>query len=339
MKYKCIIWGTILKYYNQEVLQLLPDKRPPYYKEMPQMDKCEFYNPRAGGKYIISSIQEKGFSVAGALCILDKNDNLRKLNSKEKVKISGYIAQENLNNNPPDLSKKMQDRNWLNKLLSIHIPDQDKREELLFKGLVKWLPDIDSVVSISNIDNIPFGTDNITPFLYALSYCERLGELYELLKALKEAKDIEIEGKSHVGGGGEEITITKQGRKRIKEPQSGVLNQDSDKAFIAMWIDSSMNSLKRSIEQAIKKAGYTPLRIDDKIHNNKIDDEILSEIKKSKFMVCDITSEDWFKPRASVFFEAGYAKKKGIPVIWTCDKKMQEAHFYSFDTRQYQCLF
>ena len=40
-----------------------------------------------------------------------------------------------------------------------------------------------------------------------------------------------------------------------------------------------------------------------------------------------------------MYFEAGYAKGKGIPVIWTCSEKMKTAQSNSFDTRQYKCLF
>ena len=41
-----------------------------------------------------------------------------------------------------------------------------------------------------------------------------------------------------------------------------------------MWIDPSMNRLKQNIEKAVRNAGYESLRIDDKKHNNKIDNEI-----------------------------------------------------------------
>lgn len=73
-----------------------------------------------------------------------------------------------------------------------------------------------------------------------------------------------------------------------------------------------------------------------KEHSNKIDDEILVEINTSRFLVCDLTSEKE-KPRGNVYFEAGYALGKNIPIIWTC-KKAREKDI-SFDIRQYNCLF
>ena len=93
------------------------------------------------------------------------------------------------------------------------------------------------------------------------------------------------------------------------------------KAFIAMWFNVSMNALNEEIQKGIRQAGYEPLRIDEKEYNNKIDDQILSDIDQSHFIVCDLTSESE-KPRGSVYFEAGYATKgKGSDyIIWTCNK-------------------
>ena len=103
-----------------------------------------------------------------------------------------------------------------------------------------------------------------------------------------------------------------------------------------MWFDKSMNHLRDSIEKAVKNTGYNPVRIDNKEHLNKIDDEILLEIKKSRFIICDLTSEKE-KPRGSVYFEAGYAMGKNIPIIWTCDKSLEKER--AFDIQNYNCLF
>ena len=92
-----------------------------------------------------------------------------------------------------------------------------------------------------------------------------------------------------------------------------------------------LSNLKRSIEKAIKNASYVPLRIDDKKHINKIDDEILSEIEKARFVICDLTSEEK-QPRGSVYFEAGYAKGKNIPIIYTCNERLKTE--IPFDIRQ-----
>jgi nucleoside 2-deoxyribosyltransferase len=74
------------------------------------------------------------------------------------------------------------------------------------------------------------------------------------------------------------------------------------------------------------------LALDKKEHNNKIDDEIIAEILRSKFLVADFTCEKE-KVRGGVYFEAGFAMGLGIPVIWTVAKEsLDDVHF---DTRQY----
>ena len=110
-------------------------------------------------------------------------------------------------------------------------------------------------------------------------------------------------------------------------------NSESSKAFIAMWFDPSVqDAYDISIEPAIRDAGYDPIRIDKKLHNNKIDDEIIAETRRSRFIVADFThGEDG--ARGGVYFEAGFAKGLNIPVIFTCRKDMfDQVHF---DTQQY----
>jgi len=76
----------------------------------------------------------------------------------------------------------------------------------------------------------------------------------------------------------------------------------------------------------------TTIRIDKKEHNNKIDDEIIAEIRRSRFLIADFTCERK-NVRGGVYYEAGFAQGLGIPVIWTCkDTSLTDLHF---DTRQY----
>ncbi|MGI3902550.1 MAG: hypothetical protein ACRYGP_16520 [Janthinobacterium lividum] len=107
----------------------------------------------------------------------------------------------------------------------------------------------------------------------------------------------------------------------------------SDQAFVAMWFDPSMNEAYTSgIEPAIRACGYASMRIDAKEHANKIDDEIIAEIRRSRFLVADFTSAR-DQPRGGVYYEAGFAMGLAKPVIWTCRSDMiGNVHF---DTRQF----
>jgi nucleoside 2-deoxyribosyltransferase len=106
----------------------------------------------------------------------------------------------------------------------------------------------------------------------------------------------------------------------------------SHQAFVAMWFHPDMNAAwERGLQKGITNAGYRPLRIDNKEHANKICDEIISEIRRSRFVVADYTGQ-----RGGVYYEAGFAAGRDLPVILTCRKDdMTNLHF---DIRQYNCI-
>lgn len=99
-----------------------------------------------------------------------------------------------------------------------------------------------------------------------------------------------------------------------------------------MWFDTKMDQFhKEVLECAIDKAGFKPLRIDKYDHVNKIDDEIIVQIKNSRFILADFSGH-----RGDVYFEVGYAIGQGIPVVWLCNEKdLEDLHF---DIRQYNCI-
>ena len=104
----------------------------------------------------------------------------------------------------------------------------------------------------------------------------------------------------------------------------------SSQAFVAMWFDQAMDAAwNHGIKPAVERAGYKPYRVDDDPSNlGRIDAKIETEIKRSRFLVADVTGG-----RQGVYYEAGYAMGLGLPVIWSVrDGCMGDMHF---DTRQY----
>lgn len=125
--------------------------------------------------------------------------------------------------------------------------------------------------------------------------------------------------------------LTVQGYGHLDEIDNAV--KDSAKAFVAMWFDESLDEAwENGILPAINDAGYEAVRIDQKEHLNKIDDEIIAEIRRSRFLVADFT-QGVDGARGGVYYEAGYAHGLKIPVIFTCRKDtLDKVHF---DTRQF----
>uniref|UniRef100_UPI002FCBECA0 hypothetical protein n=1 Tax=Brevundimonas sp. TaxID=1871086 RepID=UPI002FCBECA0 len=137
---------------------------------------------------------------------------------------------------------------------------------------------------------------------------------------------------------GDYALLTSSGWDRLDGTRIG--GSDSLQVFVAMWFHQSTDEVyTNGIALAIKDAGYEPFRIDAKEHNNKIDDEIIAEIRRSRFLVSDFTSEvlvadgvSHHVPRGGVYYEAGFARGLGMEVI-SC-VRADQISLVHFDTRQ-----
>ena len=139
-----------------------------------------------------------------------------------------------------------------------------------------------------------------------------------------------LRGKGWIDEIGSGFSVLVEGFGQVAD---AVTNVDSSQAFVAMWFGDEMNAAyEQGIEPAIREAGYRPMRIDRKPDLNKIDDEIIAEIRRSRFLVSDFTHGKK-GPRGGVYFEAGFAHGLNIPVIFTCRNDMVDQ--LHFDTRQY----
>ena len=99
-----------------------------------------------------------------------------------------------------------------------------------------------------------------------------------------------------------------------------------------MWFDASTNEAWLSgFEPGIKAAGYRPVRLDKEDYVGGVTDEIMTQIRRSRFVVVDYTGH-----RNSVYFEAGFAAGLGLTVIQTC--RADEAADLHFDIRHLNTL-
>jgi hypothetical protein len=198
------------------------------------------------------------------------------------------------------------------KLSSASIPDNaiEKIDKILLYINKKAPTDAKGIVIIADKDYpIAYAKDNIE-FSF---YLHKAVEL-EYLEDCKSGR----------------FRLNLEGWKRLGKL---IINQPkADKAFVAMWFDGNMKSdYEKGIKPALIEAGYKPpFRVDDTPHNEKTDEKIIKEIKKSSLLVADFTGN-----RSGVYFEAGLAMGLGIPIIWSCKDEEKHRDKLHFDTNHY----
>ncbi|WP_217351867.1 hypothetical protein [Ruegeria sp. HKCCD8929] len=300
---QCPIWGT-------------PAHRNPSVLG----DVDEIYSPRAGGK----------FQISGSAASTDKH--------RKQASLSRTIFEFNYRGETPNITSAEIARAHIDE--NVPVPEKYDRFIACIAHLFPKL-----------------GKDCATSSLWK-------GESSWIIQAaLGSQKAID-------GGEREEISLlineaNQQGHIQLFQPKEqvfrlsytghlyaselGVTLSKSDKIFVAMWFGSHEQTTlyHDAIAPAIQNAGYLPVRIDNTEHNEKIDDQIIAEIRKSKAVIVDLTCglakpEGWStselvgSPRGGVFYEAGFAKGLGLPVIWTVKADIADVeNVVHFDIRQF----
>ena len=261
-------------------------------------------SPRAGGRY----------------CIADRATAMLQSQDEDlKARLTSWlIEQRRLGVDCPKIFSTDVDEIEQRRSLSVH-----QRADNLLRYIQKQTPKI----------GIPFGchihkTDPF--FMGTLAWSEST----KSEEVLYLANSLEMQGwlsPEHQALGYLGYGITVEGYTYLAEIDHAVT--DSLQAFVAMWFDESMDEVwEKGLRPAIRDAGYKALRIDRKEHLNKIDDEIIAELRRSRFLVADFTQGET-GPRAGVYYEAGFAYGLNVPVVFTCRKDtLKNIHF---DTRQY----
>jgi hypothetical protein len=164
----------------------------------------------------------------------------------------------------------------------------------------------------------------------ALAFAKNIGEAIFHRQALVD-QGYAVVG-FEAGTPNREVKITPKGWARVEEITRGKSDQHNP-VFVAMWFGGEEQqeamdaAFQQAIHPAIEDAGYKAERVDLVQHNDWIMDKVLGLIRAAPFVVADFTGN-----RNGVYFEAGFARGLGIPVIHTCHaKELDNAHF---DTRQ-----
>lgn len=150
-------------------------------------------------------------------------------------------------------------------------------------------------------------------------HCKTFPELQALLHFLMEQEYIKVQDPVNPHA---KLWLSAKGFQKLRDLRK--VNKQSNICFVAMWFNPG--EMGKVYEKAIKPAiehredeslepRFKSIRIDNVEHINDINDEIIATIRRSRFMVCDLTGY-----RGGVYFEAGFAYGLGLPVIYTCRK-------------------
>jgi len=167
------------------------------------------------------------------------------------------------------------------------------------------------------------------PRWLAASWSVKANEIVPLLEVLADADQVKLETGSKAGHIWAKARVTVIGRSALADV--GIPNATSRIGFIAMAFRTELDAAHVAMRRAIEASGFQPRRVDDVEHCGRIDDRIIQEVRSCRFVVADFSLH-----RGGVYFEAGYAMGRGIPVVITCRKDdMKDLHF---DIRQYNCI-
>jgi nucleoside 2-deoxyribosyltransferase len=123
------------------------------------------------------------------------------------------------------------------------------------------------------------------------------------------------------------VTISSSGWEYLEQFEQRAV--ELSQAYVAMSFSKEMNMIwEKAIKPAINDAGYKSCRYENKRQLDKINEKIITEIKNSLFVVAEVSEK-----KQTVYFEAGYAMGRNLPVIWCAKKNILES--VHFDTKHY----
>ncbi len=223
--------------------------------------------------------------------------------------------------NPPDLSSSNYEVLSFNQVLEQYPRDPLEMSERILSTL-------------STLALTPFYKVNLNRFPYRALFCYTENDLISVLDYCETAGWIKND-RTKNGSITKFFFITPEGWERIKELRKR-LPGEKTQIFVAMWFSPEVDETFAAIRDTIEMEGQLKAyRIDKQEYNNNICDEMFAEIQRSSALIADYTGN-----RPNVYFEAGYAKGLGIPVIMLISKsdfedKDKKPHF---DIAQYNFI-
>jgi hypothetical protein len=232
----------------------------------------------------------------------------------EMVRLSGWVRDQNADGViPAQLTREA----W-HRAVHRRLPGLRERANLALGVIARRLPNLRKIINLTDFES--------DPELQGVTYSSGPDEATQLIDILLDDEYLKW---APGGSRGRDGLLTSKGllaAEALRPSGSGA------QGFVAMSFDSSLQEVwTNGFRQGIRAAGYSPVRLDDEDYVGGITDEIMAQIRRSRFVVADYTGQ-----RHNVYFEAGFALGLGLTVIPTC--RAEEADALQFDIRHLNTL-
>jgi nucleoside 2-deoxyribosyltransferase len=196
------------------------------------------------------------------------------------------------------------------------LPSADEQLDLL----IRWLGDS---------TRAPGEYYPVAPqFDYSVAGCIDCRTFEWIVEGLVEEGTVERrDSKKPFNDTNEPLRLTHAGWRRYNLLKQG--DSSGKRAFMAMQFgDSDLDSLvENHMRAAVKQTGFRLFKLDDDPQAGLINNRMLVEIRRSRFVIADLSHRN-----PGAYWEAGFAEGLDKPVIYTCersvfDDKQQGTHF------------
>ena len=310
-------------------------------KETIRATGSRYYSSRAGGPFLL---------MRDGAALLDwelPDDEQKSLANRQKANLSHWIYKHNLENRLFDglSNQDLQARGWFARWMKDH---QDR----VLKLDRAWVE--------GHRNRTPSAEDRMLMFLRELVRFDDDGQLIQGDTGLQfENRQLEMDQRMAAGGCRHEQDMQRIQEYAIEQGWMAESSRDfinlagrihveqrtreldeKRQGFVAMSFDPCLKHyvFELGIEPALEAAGYEAFRIDRKAFTGDVVDEILAEIRKSRFVVADFTAckectvdEPCNGAPGGVYYEAGFAQGLDIPVFLTCRKGCTKAVHFDID--------
>jgi hypothetical protein len=230
----------------------------------------------------------------------------------EMVRLSGWVREQNAAGLVP---VQMTRETW-HQVVRRRLPGLRERANRVLGVIARKHPDVRKPI------NLPELAEELE--LLGVTYSQTSDEAMQLIHILLDDECLRWGPTPGVNG-----SLTPKGLLAAEAPGT---SGSGSQGFVAMSFDPSLrDAWTNGFDPGIRAAGYDPVRLDDRDYVGGITDEMIAEIRRSRFVVADYTGQ-----RNNVYFEAGFALGLGLTVIQTC--RSDEAADLHFDIRHLNTL-